>query len=112
MSQYHITRIASVLDQHFSPCIDMQDWQRHAHQPKEVRLAFLSRALAALCIKALADVDDKIAADAVVDGFDDGGIDAILFDQLDDTFYFVQSKWSDDGTTPLNGNASGRFADG
>ena len=112
MSQYHVTRIASVLDHHFAGLIDMQDWQKHTHEQKEVRRAFLSRSLAALCIKAFAEVDDQIAADAVVDGFDDGGIDAILFDQLDDAFYFVQSKWSDDGTTPLNGNAGGKFADG
>jgi hypothetical protein len=110
MSQYHITRIASVLDQHFGSLVDMSDCGRFT--PKDARSAFLSRALAAICIKAMAEVEDKIAADSVVDGFDDGGIDAILFDQVNGTFYFVQSKWSEEGNTPLNGNSSGKFADG
>jgi hypothetical protein len=110
MSDYHINRIASVLDQTFGSLVDMTDWSKRTAQ--ESRSAFLSRALAALCIKAIAGTDDTTAAGTLVDGFDDGGIDALFFDQINDVFYFVQSKWSLDGHVPMNSNAGGRFADG
>ena len=89
MSDYHINRIASVLDQTFSHVIDMTDWSGRAEA--QVRAAFLSRALAALCIKAMAQTEDQVAATSVVDGYDDGGIDALFFDQVHDIFYFVSS---------------------
>ncbi len=60
----------------------------------------------------MAGTDDKTAAASVVDGFGDGGIDAFLFDQVNDVFYFVQSKWNEDGNTPFNEAASTKFADG
>ncbi len=110
MSQYHLTRIASVLDQTFSSLVDMRDWVNR--KPEDVRAAFLSRSLAALCIKMLAGADDKTAAGALVDGFDDSGIDALFFDQVNDAFYFVQSKWNSAGNKPINEAASGKFADG
>jgi hypothetical protein len=110
MSQYHVTRIASVIDQTFGSLVDMTDWDNRP--PKDVRLAFLSRSLAALCIKMVAKTTDEAAAASLVDGFDDNGIDALFFDQVNDAFYFVQSKWSEDGTTPINSSGSGKFADG
>ena len=64
------------------------------------------RAVAALCIKNLADVDLDTAAKAITDGFQDNGLDAIFFDQNDDVLFLVQSKWSDDGTKPLDAEAS------
>ena len=90
MSQYHINRIASVIEQTFTGLVDMADW---ANKPADkVQAAFRSRSLAALCIKGIADVNDSVAGDAVVDGYNDGGIDALLFDQVNDAFFFVQSK--------------------
>ena len=59
-----------------------------------------------LCIKNLADVDLDTAAKAITDGFQDNGLDAIFFDQNDDVLFLVQSKWSDDGTKPLDAEAS------
>jgi len=105
VSDYHINRIASVLDETFASLIDMTDW--NGRPPSDIRAAFLSRALAALCIKAMAETNDKIAAASIVDGYDNGGIDALLFDQVNDTFYFVQSKWS-----MMDSNSVGRFAEG
>src|SRR5205085_7508907 len=96
MSQYHIDRIASVLDASFDGLIDMSDWAKRSAE--ETHTAFLQRALSALCIKTLANVDDTVAAASVVDGYGDGG----LFDQTDDIFYFVQSKWNASGTTPMS----------
>jgi hypothetical protein len=110
MSQHTISRIANVLERQFTGKIDLSDWK--GRPDPESRLAFLSRAVAALCIKTLAATDVDVAGRAVTDGFNDGGIDAIYFDQNTDTLFLVQSKWSDDGSTPLNGGASAKFVDG
>ena len=88
----------------------MSDWT--GRPEPDVQSAFLSRALAALCIKYLAETDIATASAAVTDGFGDGGVDALYFDQTEDVFYFVQSKWSKDGTSPINGDGSSKFIEG
>jgi hypothetical protein len=110
MTLYHISRISSVLDAQFTGLIDMSDQVKKSKESQ--RDTFLSRALAALCIKAHAGVDVAIAASAVVDGFDDGGIDAILFDQVNDVLYFVQSKWNNNGSSAMDGNEANKFVSG
>jgi hypothetical protein len=47
-----------------------------------------------------------------VDGYEDAGIDAILFDQLNSAFYFVQSKWSQDGSGSMNEASCIKFSSG
>lgn len=110
MSQITVNRIASILQRDYGAQIDMSDWS--GRPELEIQSAFLSRALAALCIKYLAETDITTASAAVTDGFGDGGIDALYFDQTEDVFYFVQSKWSRDGTSPLNGDGSSKFIEG
>jgi hypothetical protein len=110
MSQHTLTRIAGVLERQFNHLIDMSDW--HGRPSDDVRKATLSRSVAALCIKALAGVDEKTAARSVTDGFNDNGLDAIYFDQKKDTLLLVQSKWSDDGSKPFDAEASSAFAVG
>jgi hypothetical protein len=110
MSEHTINRIANVLEKQFSGRIDMTDWKNRLEA--ETRKAFLSRAVAALCIKNLADVDPDVAAQSITDGFDDNGLDAIYFDQNDDILFLVQSKWSVDGTKPLDAESSGAMVNG
>ena len=110
MSAYHVGRITSVLTQTFENLIDMSDWANKSEA--ERRKAFLSRALAAICIKTFANTDDATAASSIVDEFGDGGIDAIFFDQSSDTFYFVQSKWNDDGNGSIDQSTSLKFVSG
>ena len=105
-----LNRIDNILKSQFDGHIDMSDW---VNRPAaDVRKAFLSRAVAALCIKKLADVDVETAAKAVTDGFNDNGLDAIYFDQKNDVLLLVQSKWSDDGSKPLDAADSNAFAVG
>jgi hypothetical protein len=110
MSQHTLTRIANVLEKQFDGRIDMADWDGRPEADR--RKAFLSRAVAALCIKNLAEVDFDIAAKSVTDGFHDNGIDAVHFDQKNDTVVIVQSKWSEDGTKPLDADGSGTLVTG
>jgi hypothetical protein len=110
MTSLLVTRIAAQLERHFDGLIDMSDWEtRPADQRKT---AFLSRALAALCIKAMARVSPDIAAKAVTDAFHDNGIDALYFDQKSDTLFIVQSKWNADGSTPPDSKSTFAMAQG
>jgi AIPR protein len=109
-SNLTVQRVAAALEKLFNKHIDMSDYADHAETDR--KSAFLSRALAALCIKNLSDADEKIAGAAVTDGFRDHGIDALYFDQSADTLFFVQSKWSHDAKSPINGKATAEFIDG
>jgi len=55
----------------------------------------LSRAFSAFALSKLCEIPPDISAKAVVDDFDDYGIDAIYYDQDSDTLFFVQSKLKD-----------------
>jgi len=90
MSQHTLNRIANVLERQFATHIDMSDWKNRADG--DARKAFLSRAVAALCIKNLADVGPEVAAKCITDGFQDNGLDAIYFDQKNDILFLVQSS--------------------
>ena len=110
MSEHTVARIANVLEARYRTAIDMSDVLGRPED--QTRLLFLSRALAALCIKNYANVDIAIAGSAVTDGFHDNGIDALYFDQKTDTLLLVQSKWSDAGNKPLDADAAGSFVTG
>jgi len=110
MSQLTLNRIRSVLEQQFAGKIDMSDYAAKPEQ--ERRLAALSRALAALCIKQMAGVDVDSAGRAVTDGYHDNGLDAIHFEPRTDTLFLVQSKWSDSGNKPIDAEGTNAFTNG
>lgn len=105
-----VGRIRGQLQQQFAEHVAMDDWK--SRPPDQIEGAFLSRALAALCIKALAGTDPATAAAAIVDGMDDGGIDAIYFDAPNDTLYFVQSKWAGTGNASFDEGVVSKFING
>jgi hypothetical protein len=110
MSSTTITRIGGVLHRQFDGLIDMTDW---ASRPADhADGAFLSRALAALCIKNLAKTSPELSALALIDGFGDFGIDAIYFDAPADTLYLVQSKWVGSGNASFDEAAMHKFVHG
>ncbi|MBK5294480.1 MAG: hypothetical protein JJE04_22720 [Acidobacteriia bacterium] len=53
----------------------------------------LTRSLAAFSLAQIAAIDDSVAADAIVDGSQDNGIDAIYYDPAENVCYVIQSKW-------------------
>jgi hypothetical protein len=110
MSQHTLTRILGVLERQFDNRIDMSDW--NGRPPDDAKSAFLSRAVAALCVKALAGIDADLAARSITDGFNDNGIDAIFFDQKKDILFIAQSKWSENGSKPLDAEGSNAFVAG
>jgi hypothetical protein len=96
MSAIHIRQIKASLEQTFSGKIDMRDWNKKAAESKE--LAFLSRSLAAFSIMHLTDINPEEAAESVVDGGKDNGIDAIFYDKRERILYLIQSKWKQNGS--------------
>ncbi len=110
MSQLTINRISNVLEAQFASLVDMSDWDGRPDADK--RTCFLQRALAALCIKILAKVTLEVAAASITDGFHDGGIDALFFDQKADTFFLVQAKWNENGNKPLDPESMNSFVAG
>jgi hypothetical protein len=64
-----------------------QSWTPEQHEKNR-----LSRSLAAFAIEKLADVAPSQAANALVDGGNDNGIDAIHFDRTQNRLWLVQSK--------------------
>lgn len=103
MSEIHLQHIKNGLIRRFQGKIDMSDCEGRASD--ESSSDFLSRAVAAYALTMLTDIDDDCAADSIVDGFDDNGIDALYYSKLEKTLYVVQSKWFEKGSkSPKRGD--------
>lgn len=109
MSTLHIRQIKKVLVERFVPHLDLSDLQG---KPPQDDSRILSRALAALSLSSLTgDTEDNCAA-AVVDGFDDNGIDAIYFDAAEPSLYLLQAKWFADGKGGVTASEMTKFVEG
>jgi len=91
MSQIHIRHIRSTLEKNFADKIDMSDMCKA--KPADQELMILSRSLAAYSLMKTANTDIQTSVDAIVDGYEDNGIDGIFFDKSNNIFYIVFSKW-------------------
>ncbi len=83
------TQVEEALKQRYFPMIPeiAEKWTPEQHERNR-----LSRSLAAFAIEKLADVAPAQAANAVVDGGNDNGIDAVYFDRAQNRLWVVQSK--------------------
>jgi hypothetical protein len=97
MSIIHVQHIEASCRARFASLIDMSDVTAKDNEQKDSQ--FLSRALAAFAVAAVSKTDDVTAAKAVVDEYQDDGIDAFFFDSGEHVAYLVQSKWIKDGTS-------------
>ncbi|HZP32201.1 MAG TPA: AIPR family protein [Candidatus Acidoferrales bacterium] len=95
MSIIHVQHIEANCRTRFASLIDMSDVTTKDAEQKDNQ--FLSRALAAFAVSATSKTDDLTAAKAVVDEYQDDGIDAFYFDHSEHVAYLVQSKWIKDG---------------
>lgn len=90
-----VRQVRDALLREFGGLIDLEDLANKSVADREQ--AFLSRALAALTVRDLTGCDSAAAAEAVIDGRDDIGIDAVAIDKNASHLWLVQSKWSDSG---------------
>ncbi|MBA9049219.1 MULTISPECIES: AIPR family protein [Streptomyces] len=102
-------QIRTALTQAYRGLIDESDLQRNSEQERE--RAFLSRAVAATAIRRVTGWEPKACAEAVIDGSDDNGIDAVAVTDGAQV-WLVQAKWSDKGTAGFHTDAARAFVDG
>ncbi|MDT0379390.1 AIPR family protein [Streptomyces sp. DSM 42041] len=83
-------------DETYTGLIDVSDF---GNRPLEkAKPAFRSRALAAHAVRIMTGWTPEQAADCVIDGGQDQGIDAVAIDEAAPHIYLVQAKWSPEGT--------------
>jgi hypothetical protein len=99
------TQIIEVLKQDYFPMIPQlqRNWTQEQHEKNR-----LSRSLAAFAIANLADVTPSQAANSIINGENDNGIDAVYFDRTQNFLCLVQAKA---GNAPNMGDNK-KFCDG
>ena len=99
------TQIIEVLKQEYFPMIPQlsRNWTDEQHYKNR-----LSRSLAAFAIANLADVTPAQAANSIINGENDNGIDAVYFDRMKNLLLLVQAKA---GNAPDMGDNK-KFCDG
>lgn len=107
---FNIKQLEAEINQLFYNSIDMTDYDGKKGQ--QLKDAFNSRALAAYSIYSLADISSEEAAQSIVDGYDDNGIDAVFFHKKQNTLWLVQAKWRKDGQKPPEAKELRSFKDG
>jgi AIPR protein len=100
MSKARVPVVKNRLTDHFSQLLDMTDLNDRPQDQQEN--IFFSRALSAFALCVLADIDPKVAASHVTDGFNDNGIDSLYYDQRTSILWLVQSKWSNDAKAVID----------
>lgn len=96
-----VAQIEAALRRRFFPLVhkivtpERANWTEANHDTDR-----LSRSLAAFTLVGLCDLDDAAAAGAITDGRDDGGIDALHFDQARNRLVVVQAKFKRGGEAP------------
>lgn len=108
MGAVQLSHIKAYIENNYRDLIDLTDARSDAE-----RAAFLlTRGLAASGLQIVAGISCSEAAGAITDGFNDGGVDAIYRDCTKKEIFFVQSKWSDDGTKTISQGDSLKFING
>ena len=110
MAEVQHSQIKNKLLELVAPFIDKSDIA--AKSPTDREAHILSRSMAAAAITILDEVDAPNAANAVVDGGKDNGIDAIHYDPLTKTLFLVQSKWSNSHTSSIESGEVLKFLQG
>lgn len=107
MSTLKNARIKAYIEQHFNGIIDLSNIHENDRST-----ALLTRGIACLAIMSYTGCEAKDAAEAIVDGGNDKGIDGIYYDSYTNSVYFVQSKWSNDGTRTIDESAAHKLKHG
>ncbi|MEH2165650.1 MAG: AIPR family protein [Nostoc sp.] len=110
MVRLQLTHIKNKLNETLIGLIDISD---HLNKPEsEKQKVLLSRSYAAYSLMSLASVEPEIAAQAIVDGYRDNGIDAIYYDESEKIFWIVQSKWIESGNGEPDAGEIHKFIQG
>ena len=105
--QREVQHVRDALRREFDGLIDMSDVQ-----PDQQVQHFMSRALAALVVRRLTGASSRAAAESLIDGRGDTGVDAIAISESGLHVWLIQSKWSDAGTAGFNVAAALKLVEG
>ncbi|MDH6134847.1 hypothetical protein P3T37_004256 [Kitasatospora sp. MAA4] len=105
-----VRQVRHALTRQFADLLDLTDLPGLPEAQREQ--VFLSRALAAKAAMLVADYTAAEAAEAVTDGADDHGIDAVLISPVTAEIWLVQAKWSNRGAARLDGTAVSKLLQG
>lgn len=88
-SDAHKAQIIEVLKQRYFPIVlpIQQNWTPEQHEKNR-----LSRSLSVFAIEKLAEIDPASAANSLVDGGNDNGIDAVRYDRTRNILWLIQAK--------------------
>lgn len=109
MSIIHVNQISTKIEEMFGKDINTDDM--NINDP-EFKTKLLTRCLAAYAVYRIGDTSEGEAADSIVDGGDDNGIDAIYYSTSTKRMTIVQSKWSKKGTGEPESGDVRKFKDG
>ena len=84
--------LTRVLEERFVKSKFLPNLQDNTKSPEDLHKKNLSRAFSAFVLQKLCDLSIKEAAGAVVDDFNDKGIDAIYYHESKETLYLLQAK--------------------
>lgn len=110
MGVVQLRQIKNHLETNFLPHVDLTDYSGRSEQDRVN--AGLTRSLSAFALSIKADIGSEVAAKAIVDGYNDNGIDAIYYAAAEKALYIVQSKWSNDGTGSIDQASAEKFIRG
>ncbi|MEV1011231.1 AIPR family protein [Streptomyces sp. NPDC049881] len=105
-----VRHVRDALKREFDPLISLADYEKR--QPLERENAFNSRALSARAARMLTDCTSEEAAESVIDGRDDFGIDAVAFSASAPELWLIQAKWSDKGKAGFDTSAAHKLVHG
>ena len=109
MSIIHVNQIASKIKLLFESRLDKSDLNDN---DAEYETKILTRCLAAYAVYCIGNSTEVEAANAVIDGGDDNGIDAIHYSPSNKRMILVQSKWSKKGVGEPESGDIRKFKDG
>lgn len=109
MSIIHVNQIATKIKELFGNLIDTSDLSPTDAQ-YETKL--LTRCLAAYAVFCIGGSTETEAANSVIDGGNDNGIDAIYYSPVTKRMTLVQSKWSKKGIGEPDSGDIRKFKDG
>lgn len=110
MSSLHIRQIKNGLETIFNGLIDKTDLEKKQESDKEK--AYLSRCLAAFAVFYLNSTTPIEAANSIIDGYKDNGIDAIHFSPTLKQLTIVQAKWNASGNGSISLASTLKFLKG
>jgi hypothetical protein len=109
MSIIHVNQIANKVGDLFKDIVDVSDLNTN---DAEFTTKRLTRCLAAYAVFCIGNASETEAANSVIDGSNDNGIDAIYYSPTNKRMVLVQSKWSKKGVGEPESGDMRKFKDG